>query len=105
MPKLIVTTPNGNERVLNVDSNRTVMEGIRDAGVSELLAMCGGCCACATCHVYVAGGFEDKLPPMSDDEDSLLDGTLDRKSNSRLSCQIRMSPELDGLAVTVAESE
>ena len=105
MPTLIVTTPNGNERVLNVDGNQTVMESIRDAGVGELLAMCGGCCACATCHIYVDDAFRDKLPPMSADEDSLLDGALDRRSGSRLSCQIRMTQDLDGLAVTVAESD
>ena len=105
MPKLIVTTPNGNQRELNADSDRTVMEAIRDAGVAELLAMCGGCCACATCHVYVDEAFRDKLPPMSEDEDSLLDGALDRRSGSRLCCQIRMTADLDGLAVTVAEAE
>jgi ferredoxin, 2Fe-2S len=105
MPTLIVTTPNGQQRVLTVESEQSVMEGIRQAGVGELLAMCGGCCSCATCHIYVDEGFWDKLPPMSADEDSLLDGALDRRSRSRLSCQIRMSPDLDGLAVTIAESE
>jgi 2Fe-2S ferredoxin len=104
MPKLIVKALDGAERVLNVESNQSVMEGIRNAGIGELLAMCGGCRSCATCHVYVDEAFWGKLPPMSDDENSLLDGTLDRRSFSRLSCQIQMSQELDGLAVMIAEA-
>jgi ferredoxin, 2Fe-2S len=103
MPRLVVTTLDGTQRVLTVGSDLTVMEAIRNAGVGDLLAMCGGCRSCATCHIYVAHEFWDKLPPMSSDEDSLLEGTLDRHSNSRLSCQIPMSQDLDGLAVTIAE--
>jgi len=79
------------------------MEVIRDWGLN-IMAECGGSCTCATCHVYVEGDWFDKLPPPSDDEEDLLFSTLDKKPNSRLSCQILLSEELDGLTVTLAES-
>ena len=64
------------------------MEVIRDAGIDELLALCGGCCSCATCHVHVDPDFAARLPPMSEDENDLLDSSDDRDETSRLSCQI-----------------
>jgi 2Fe-2S ferredoxin len=80
------------------------MEVIRDDD-GELLAICGGCCSCATCHVYVDAAFTDRLPPISEDEDAILDGTTYRETTSRLSCQIRISGALDGLKVTVAPED
>ena len=64
------------------------MEAIRDNGFDELLALCGGCCSCATCHVHVDPEFFGKLPPISEDEDDLLDSSGDRDEYSRLGCQI-----------------
>jgi 2Fe-2S ferredoxin len=64
------------------------MEAIRAAGIDELLAMCGGCCSCATCHVYVDPGFMALLPEISGDENALLDSSTHRHDNSRLSCQL-----------------
>jgi 2Fe-2S ferredoxin len=78
------------------------MEAIRDHGVDELLALCGGCCSCATCHVYVDRDFVAALPPMSSDEDDLLDSSDVRDDRSRLSCQIVLNDALDGLRVTIA---
>ena len=105
MPKLVVTTREGEERELEGQSGLTVMEIIREAGLDELLALCGGCLSCATCHVHVDPAFFDALPAVSEDEDDLLDSTSHRRATSRLSCQIRFGERLDGLRVTIAEED
>jgi len=105
MPKLFVTDRQGNERAVEVGEGLTVMEAIRDNGFDELLALCGGCCSCATCHVHVDPEFKDRLPAMSADEDDLLDSSDDRNETSRLSCQIPFTAELDGLRVRIAEED
>jgi 2Fe-2S ferredoxin len=102
MPKLIVVNRDGSEHTFEGGSGMSVMEVIRDAGVDELLALCGGCCSCATCHVHVDPAFADKLPKMSEDENDLLDSSDHRDANSRLSCQIPFTAALDGLKVTIA---
>jgi 2Fe-2S ferredoxin len=81
------------------------MEIIRDGGIDELLALCGGCCSCATCHVHVDPEFAAKVEPMSEDENDLLDSSDDRNETSRLSCQIPFSDALDGLKVTIAKED
>jgi 2Fe-2S ferredoxin len=105
VPKLIVITREGEEREIEGEAGLSVMELIRDAGFDELLALCGGCCSCATCHVHVDPAFADKLPSMSDDENDLLDSSSDRDERSRLSCQLRFSAALDGLKVQIAEED
>jgi 2Fe-2S ferredoxin len=105
MPKLIVVTREGQESTVEGEAGLSVMEVIRDNGFDELLALCGGCCSCATCHVHVDPAFADKLPPMSEDENDLLDSSDHRDANSRLSCQIPFSDVLDGLKVTIAEED
>lgn len=105
MPQLIVTTREGETRTLEPATGLSVMEAIRDSGVDELLALCGGVCSCATCHVHVDLELADKLPPMSEDENDLLDASSDRNERSRLSCQIRMNDELSGLRVTIAKAD
>lgn len=105
MAQLIVTTREGETRSVEVLSGLTVMEGVRAADIDELLALCGGCCSCATCHVYVDPEFADLLPPMSPDESDLLDTSSHRDARSRLSCQIRMNDGLSGLRVTIAEED
>ena len=105
MPKLIVVTRDGEERELMGETGLSVMEVIRDNGFDELLALCGGCCSCATCHVHVDEDFKDKLPEMSRDEDDLLDSSDTRDENSRLSCQITFGDDLDGLRVTIADED
>ncbi len=82
-----------------------LMEAIRDAGLDELLALCGGCCSCATCHVYVDPAFAQALPPVSEDESDLLDGSPHRNDYSRLSCQVMMTEALSGLTVTIAPED
>ena len=105
MPKLIVVTREGEEREIDGSVGLSVMEVIRDAGIDEVLALCGGCCSCATCHVHVDPAFADRLPAMSEDENDLLDSSATRDATSRLSCQIPFEEALDGLKVTVAEED
>jgi 2Fe-2S ferredoxin len=101
--KIQVTDQDGQQHELEGLDGWRVMEVIRDWGLN-IMAECGGSCTCATCHVYVEGDWFDKLPAPSDDEEDLLYSTLDKKPNSRLSCQILLSDALDGLTVTLAES-
>ena len=103
MPKLVVTNREGETSEIEVEDGLTVMEAIRDNGFDELLALCGGCCSCATCHVYVDEGTG--LSEMSEDEDDLLESSDHRKDNSRLACQIPFTPALDGLKVTIAPED
>jgi len=105
MPKLRVTTPDGTETEIEGQAGLSVMELIRNAGFDELLALCGGACSCATCHVYVDPSFADKLPSMGETENELLSLSERRQSTSRLSCQLPFSDALDGLKVTIAPEE
>jgi 2Fe-2S ferredoxin len=105
MPQLTVVTRQGEERTVEGEVGLSVMEVIRDNGFDELLALCGGCCSCATCHVHVDPAFADKLPAMSEDEDDLLDSSSTRDATSRLSCQIQFTSALDGLKVRIAEED
>lgn len=105
MVKITVVERNGSERVINAREGVSLMEAIRDAGFDELLALCGGCCSCATCHVHVDPGFIGHLPAMAEDEDDLLDTSADRDTCSRLSCQIQVVTGLEGLRVRIAEED
>lgn len=105
MAKLLIVERDGTEREIAADSALSVMENIRDAGCDELLALCGGCCSCATCHVFVDPSYADVLPAMSEDEDDLLDSSAHRTATSRLSCQIPFSEALDGMRVTIAPED
>jgi 2Fe-2S ferredoxin len=104
MAKLVVTTRKGEERELEAAPGLSVMEVLRDGGIDEVLALCGGCCSCATCHVYVDGDVAG-LPPMSQDEDDLLDSSDHRTAKSRLSCQLPFTAAMDGIRVTVAPED
>jgi 2Fe-2S ferredoxin len=105
MGALIVTSRQGDVREIDGQPGLTVMENIRDAGVDELLALCGGCLSCATCHVYVDEADLPRLPSMTPDEDDLLDSSQHRTSRSRLSCQIPFADPLDGLRVSIAPED
>ena len=105
MPKLVVVNRAGDEEVIEADTGLSVMEAIRDNGFDELLALCGGCCSCATCHIHVDSADFAKLSPMSEDENDLLDSSDHRDEFSRLSCQIQMTSALDGLKVRIAEED
>lgn len=101
--KIVVTDQQGVVHELEGLDGWRVMEIIRDWGL-DIKAECGGSCACATCHVYVGDGWGDRLVEPSDEEEDLLYAVADKKPSSRLSCQILMREDLDGLEVTLAPS-
>ena len=101
MPSIIVIDRDGGEHTLEAKNGHKVMEIIRDAGL-DIEAACGGCCACATCHVHVEGGWFGKLETADEEETDMLDLAMDVKDTSRLSCQLEMSDALDGLKVELA---
>ena len=101
MTKIIVKDRQGNIQELSADIGLTLMEIIRDAGM-DIEAACGGCCACATCHLYVDKDWYSKLPAREEDEESMLDQAFNVKDNSRLGCQIEFNDELDGIKVELA---
>lgn len=105
MTKINVVTREGAQHELAAEPGLSVMEIIRDAGIDELLALCGGCCSCATCHVYVDEGFASLLPPIGGDESDLLDSSDHRTAASRLSCQLHVSPEMENLRVVIAPED
>ena len=105
MPKLVVVNRAGEEKTVEAGSGLSVMEAIRDNGFDELLALCGGCCSCATCHIHVDADWAARLPAMSEDENDLLDSSDHRGETSRLSCQIQLTDALDGLKVTIAPED
>ena len=105
MPSIRVVTREGDERAIKAEAGLSLMEAIRDADIDELLALCGGCCSCAPCHVYVDPAFADRLPRISEDESDLLDSSDHRTDASRLSCQLPLGDALDGLRVTIAPED
>lgn len=105
MSSLTVTTRSGQTLIIPGEAGMSVMEVIRNAGVDELLALCGGCLSCATCHVYVDPAFFDRLPGVSADEDDLLDNSSVRRPESRLSCQLQFCDAMDGLSVEIAPDD
>lgn len=102
MARITFVENDGTERCVDVASGLSLMRGAIEAGVNGIDAICGGQCACATCHCYVDDAWVDRLPPMRDIEDEMLDETAaERRRQSRLSCQITVTPELDGLRVLI----
>jgi 2Fe-2S ferredoxin len=100
--KINVTTRDGTEREITASEGDSLMQTIRWANIDEMTALCGGFCSCATCHVYIDAPWIDVLDPMSENETGLLEGSSSRQPNSRLACQIPVSPALDGMHVTIA---
>jgi ferredoxin, 2Fe-2S len=105
MAKLTIVGRDGTERTVEGRSGWTVMENIREAGFNELVAMCGGSCNCATCHVHVDAAWMPVVGPPGRDEDELLESSDHKAPNSRLSCQIDFGPELDGLRLVIAPDD
>lgn len=105
MISILATLRDGSTKAISTTPDGSLMEALRDSGVDELLALCGGCCSCATCHVHVDSNWLPKLPDMSDDEDDLLDSSDHRNEQSRLSCQIPLTEEFDGLKITIAQED
>ena len=102
MPRIIYIEPDGTRRELEVQVGYSVMEGATINGVEGIEAECGGACSCATCHAYIDETWLSKLQEIDGMEDAMLESAVERKSNSRLTCQIQVSEDLDGLVLTVA---
>jgi 2Fe-2S ferredoxin len=102
MATLLVTTREGEEHSIEAADGSSVMQAIRDAGIDELLALCGGCLSCATCHVYIDGEDVARIPGVTEDENDLLESSDHKTAQSRLSCQLIVSEALDGLRLSIA---
>ena len=100
MPKINYTDSSGNTKTIDVENGLSVMEGALQNNIPEIDADCGGSMACATCHVYVDEKWLDKIPKIETAENDMIDMAFEPKKNSRLSCQLIVSDELDGLTVT-----
>lgn len=105
MPKILVTTREGILISVDAPVGPSVMEAVRDHGIDDIQAVCGGCASCATCHVYINDAPNGAMPPMTDQENDLLDSSSHRLPNSRLCCQISVSAALDGLVITIAPED
>jgi 2Fe-2S ferredoxin len=105
MPKITYVAFDGASTTVEVAKDLSVMEGAKNNNIDGIAADCGGSCACATCHVYVDPGFAAKLPPASEMELGLLDAVGDRRETSRLSCQITVTADLEGMVVHMPESQ
>jgi 2Fe-2S ferredoxin len=106
MPNVTYISHTGESTTINVPVGSSVMEGAVKNGVDGIVAECGGACMCATCHVYVDPNWLPKLDPIGDEQEDMLGATAaDRKPNSRLSCQIAMRQEFDGLVVVMPERQ
>ena len=100
MPKITYIDSSGNQKTIEVDKGLSVMEGAVQNNIPGIDADCGGGMACATCHVYVKEEWFNKLPKAEDGEQDMIDMAYEPKKNSRLSCQLIVSDELDGMVVT-----
>ncbi|HEX7857751.1 MAG TPA: 2Fe-2S iron-sulfur cluster-binding protein [Sphingobium sp.] len=105
MGHIHVETREGTTQTIEYNGFVTAMEALRDAGIDELLALCGGACSCATCHVHIAPEDWHRLAAMTEDENDLLDTSSHRTAYSRLSCQIPLGLDLDGLSLAIAPED
>src|SRR5206468_7959681 len=106
MPRVTYISHDGKTTTLDIEIGTSVMQAAVFNGVDGIVAECGGSCMCATCHVYVQEDQLAKMPAMQDDEEAMLEGTASpRKPNSRLSCQLVVSQEMDGLVVHLPETQ
>lgn len=106
MPKVVFLTLDGAQRVVDAHAGESVMAAAVRNGIPGIIGECGGNCSCATCHVYVADEFAAEVGDAGDMEDDLLDlGVADRRETSRLSCQIKVTEDLDGLTVHIPEDQ
>ena len=105
MSKITYYVSSGNSKTIDVENGLSVMEGAVQNDIPGIDADCGGGMACATCHVYVKEDWLDKLPKKEDGEEDMLDMAFEPKQNSRLSCQLIVSDELDGLIVNIPSKQ
>jgi 2Fe-2S ferredoxin len=106
MPKIVFIHADSRSEDVDAYAGESAMEAATEHGIAGIVAECGGNAMCATCHVYVDEGWLGRLPQLSADEDALLEGVAaERRANSRLSCQIKITPELDGLVLRLPEKQ
>ena len=105
MPKITYIDSSGNQKTIEVAKGLSVMEGAVQNNITGIDADCGGGMACATCHVYVKDEWFNKIPKAEDAEQDMIDMAFEPKKNSRLSCQLIVSDELDGLVVTTPSKQ
>jgi len=105
MPKITFIEHNGTRHVIDAPIGKSAMQVAVDNMVPGIVGDCGGCCSCATCHGYVAPEWADKLPPKQEDEEMMLEGALEVRPTSRLTCQINIGPQLDGLEIELPASQ
>jgi 2Fe-2S ferredoxin len=105
MPRIVFIEPSGARRQIDAPVGITLMETAVGNGVQGIVAQCGGACACATCHVYVAPAWFGKLPPREEMEEGMLESAWEPRANSRLSCQVHVTADLDGLELTVPQQQ
>ncbi|MEX2367431.1 MAG: 2Fe-2S iron-sulfur cluster-binding protein [Pseudohongiellaceae bacterium] len=105
MPLVKYISHDGAINEIEVESGSSVMQGAVDNMLDGIVAECGGSCSCATCHVYVDEQWQDKIPPPDAMEKDMLECVLEPRENSRLSCQIKVGDELDGLVIRMPESQ
>lgn len=99
MPIVTFIEPNGTSHRIEAPNQRSLMQIAMDNGVTGILGDCGGSCSCATCHGYIDPSWASRLPPISETEAFMLEGVPEPRDTSRLCCQLRMGPELDGIVV------
>jgi ferredoxin, 2Fe-2S len=105
MPKITFIEPGGGRREIDAPLGLTLMEAARQHGVQGIVAQCGGACACATCHVYVDPAWLARLEPREEMEEGMLETAWEPRENSRLSCQVHITADMDGLQVTVPQRQ
>lgn len=106
MSTITVIDSQGNSKEVQLEVGLSLMELLRDEGYDEVLAMCGGCCSCATCHVHITADDSNDLPPIEEDEEMLLEDTDEYDAQkSRLSCQIELAEEHAGITVALVDPE
>jgi len=106
MPKVVYVSPAGDTREIDVPAGMTVMAAALKNGIDGIVAECGGVCMCSTCHVFVDQQFFDRLPSAQDTEEAVLEiAAVERQPTSRLSCQIKVTDDLDGLIVRIPEKQ
>ncbi|MAZ87685.1 MAG: (2Fe-2S)-binding protein [Cellvibrionaceae bacterium] len=105
MPVINYIEANGTKHQVDVASGENIMQGAVDNMIDSILAECGGACACATCHCYVDDAWNDKIPAAESAEKDLLEAVVEPKENSRLSCQIVVTDDMEGFTVHLPESQ
>jgi 2Fe-2S ferredoxin len=105
MPRIVFIEPDGNRRAIEAPLGFTLMQVARQHNIRGVVAQCGGACACATCHVYISASGLAKLEPREEMEEGMLELAWEPRDNSRLSCQILITADLDGLEVTVPDRQ